>query len=162
MGKYNIGLLGDAALSERLRNLPDILERTVLKEALQIGAQAILHDAKRRAPRGKTGLLEAGLHVRPLKRKRGRVGFMVRTGTREQMGIGPHERGYYPAHVELGHAVGRRQSRRALVKALVRLEFGTRMVPPHPYLRPALIENQGTILEILRQELRWRLEDELR
>jgi hypothetical protein len=83
--------------------------------------------------------LRNNLNLKPMRRRKHRVGYIVVTGTRQQLGI--QGKYYYPAHLELGHAGPHGSPRR------------TR---PHPYLRPA-IKNE-TLLERLASEIRSGIE----
>lgn len=156
MARFDISMLGDKALSETLAALPEKLERRVLTKALRNVGKFYLTLAKAKAPK-ETGALSQGLTLRSLKRKRGRVGVLIQTPTREALGIvsrtrisfaGTGERlrvvrgkttGYYPAHQELG----------------------TQHLPPTPYLRGTLQEKRQTLLNILRLEIDTGIEREL-
>lgn len=144
MAKFNIDMLGAPELSTALAALPDTLERKVMVQATKKAAQFFLTAAQGRAPvsadpRDKhRGKLKSTMKLTAMKRSRRRVGYLVQTGTRAELGIpsGVNPRtgkpyGYYPAH----------------------LEFGTQKQAPNPYMRSALQGAHEALLAILRQEI---------
>ena len=160
MARFDIQLLGDKELQRMLADMTEKLERKVLVGAFRKVGRQVQQDAERRVPlrqvRLQVGLekrrirqlqrvaqkfarLRNNLTLKPLRRRKHRIGYMVVTGTRQQLGIqGTY---YYPAHVELGHAGPHGSARR------------TR---PHPYLRPA-IKNEA-LLGMLTSEIRAGIE----
>jgi HK97 gp10 family phage protein len=136
--RFDISMLGDKALSDSLAALPENLERKVLQRALRNTGKFYLTLAKARAPK-ETGKLSAGLKLKPLKRRKGRVGVSIQTPTRAELGIDPQRRGFYPAHQELG----------------------TRHLPPDPYLRGTLQTARNALLGVLRAEVDNGIEREL-
>jgi hypothetical protein len=153
VAKFNIDLLGAPELSKAFADLPDSLERKILVKALRQVGQVLLLAAKARAPRDQ-GKLASTMKVKPMKRSRRRVGIMVQTGTRAELGIiamtrisytgsgatlrvkRGKETGYYPAHIEFGY----------------KDETGQHHAP-NPYMRTAMRSSQDGILAILRQEI---------
>jgi HK97 gp10 family phage protein len=133
--RFDISLLGAPELSKALAALPDKLERKVLTKALRAAGKFYLTLAKASAPRDE-GRLASTMKLRALKRRRGRVGVMVQTGTRSALGIDPKQRGYYPAHLEFGH----------------RDRAGVHH-PPVPFMRRSLKTGESAIFAILRQEI---------
>ena len=134
---------GDKELNAFLRRFPDKLQRTALNKALKTGAEIVLGDARRLVPVGKEhdrpGLrLKQTLKIVRIKGKAAKnrgIGYKVVTGTRAELGIGPNEKYYYPAAVELGTKnrgdVGRR-----------------------PFLRPALKNNESALMRVMRAEIK--------
>lgn len=139
MARFDITLLGDDIVAARLRALPEKLERKVLRQAMRKAGRPILADAKANAP-VKTGKMRASLKLRALKRKRGRVGVRIETGTRAELGIPAEERWYYPAIVELGD--------------------GTARHLPHSFMRSALAKNRENSVRILRDDISRGIERE--
>lgn len=134
--RFTLDLSGDQALLTQLEQLPDRLERRVLREAVRDAAQPILARARTnisaiRVTGVATDPLRRGMRIRALRRRRGRVGVSVQTPTRQELGIAPSARWYYPAHIELG----------------------TRRTPALPYLRLALEQARGEASNILRERL---------
>lgn len=91
--------------------------------------------AKARIPRDE-GRWASTLKVRALKRRKGRVGVVIRVGTRAELGIDPQQRGFYPAHQEFGH----------------RDRAGVHHPPMAP-MRISLRTGESGILGIVRQEI---------
>lgn len=169
MSRFDISMLGDKALSEALAALPDNLERKVLTRAMRDGGKFLLTLTQAAAPVSTDprdthrGRLKATLKLRPLRRRKGRVGVAIQTGTREELGIVAVTRisfegsgsglrvkrgkttSYYPAHVELGH----------------KTELGTRTVPPNPYMRGPLHSAREAVLAVIRQSVDAGIEREL-
>lgn len=133
--RFDISILGAPELSKALADLPANLERKVLTKALRQAGKFYQTLAAARAPRDR-GKLATTFKVRALKRRKGRVGVMIQTGTRAQLGIAPQNKGYYPAHVEFGH----------------RDVAGVHHAAD-PYMRSSLRTGQQAIFAILRQEL---------
>lgn len=183
--RFNIALLGDKELSAKLAGMTEKLERKVLSQAFRKAALTIKADAERRVGSGsrsavqlrgrqrglpltarqvgrlrRQGALVVGirnsLRAQALKRRKGRVGYSVVTGTRAQLGI--TGRYYYPAHVEKGHGPPHRV--RHGTNAAVRREFGSRRTPPHPFLRPALKQNEGALMSQIAEDIRTGIERE--
>jgi HK97 gp10 family phage protein len=167
-------------LSQRLGALTEKVERNILSAAFRTAARTVLADAQRRAPtravtlapgtkkRRATQLrrlalrfarLRNSMSLKPLRRRKGRVGYTVITGTRDAMGIDPSSRYYYPAHVEFGHGPPRiaRRSLTAMARRVHRMEYGHGRTPPHPFLRPALKSNETAILAQLASEIDRRI-----
>jgi hypothetical protein len=178
MGRFDIKLLGDTELEKTLAGLTDRLERKVLASAFRQAATGVLRAAQQNisAPRTKLfpgqrgnkrrerearrftlkhiARLRNHLHVVALKRKTGRVGYRVITGTRAELGIDAADRYYYPAHVEKGHAAPGHGRARANARALTQRELGSRRTPPHPFLRPALKSRELEVLNQLQASIR--------
>src|SRR5262245_58310623 len=134
-GKFNIEMLGVPELSKALAQLPDNLERKVMVQATKKAAQFYKTLAEARAPRDE-GKLASNFKVKAMKRSRRRVGYLIQTGTRAELGIDPKDQGYYPAHVEFGH-----------------LDRAGQQQAPNPYMRNALRQGSEAIYAILRQEI---------
>lgn len=175
--RFDISMLGDKELSAALAALPDNLERKVLARAMRDGGKFLLTLTQAAAPVSTDpkdphrGRLKATLKLRTLRRRKGRVGVSIQTGTREELGIVAQAaaraksratsrrglergvlrhfqaglRGYYPAHVELGH----------------KTELGTRTVPPNPYLRGPLHSAREAVLAVIKQSVDAGIEREL-
>jgi hypothetical protein len=145
MSRFDISLLGDKALSDTLASLPEQLERKVMARATRDAGKFLLTLTQAAAPvstdprdphRGK---LKATLKLRTLRRRKGRVGVAIQTGTREELGISAKDKGYYPAFRELG----------------------TRKLPPLPYMRGPLHSAREGVLAVLRQAVDQGIEREL-
>src|SRR5262245_55937741 len=161
MARFNINLLGDTALEAQLATMTEKLERTVLVQAFRKAGKVVQQDTIKRVPvrkiytKGKVGKrqmqrmrrlqerfsrLRNAIVLKPLKRRKHRVGYGFWTGTSASLGI--TVKYYYPAHLELGHGPpksGRRGQ--------------GRKTPAHPYIRPALTTNEGTLRSLLQREI---------
>src|SRR5512139_447967 len=142
--RFDISMLGSKELSAALAQLPEKLERRVLSRALRQAGKFYQTLAAARAPRDR-GKLATSFKVRALKRRKGRVGVMIQTGTRAQLGIDPKQRGFYPAHLEFGH-----RDRAGVHHAA------------NPFMRSSLRTGQNAIFAILRTELDNGIEAEMR
>ncbi len=144
--RFDISLLGDTALAETLASLPEAMERKVLTRAMRDGGKFLLPLTQAAAPVSADprdphrGRLKATLKLRSLRRKKGRVGVAIQTGTRGELGLGPKDTGYYPAFRELG----------------------TRKLPPLPYMRGPLHTAREAVLAVLRQSVDAGIERELK
>jgi HK97 gp10 family phage protein len=148
MARFTLDILGAPELSKAFEALPDNLERKVLTKALREAGKVLLVAVKARAPRDR-GLLASTMKLKAMKRSRRRVGVMVQTGTRAELGLlattrisstgsgdtlrvrRGKETGYYPAHVELG----------------------THKAAPNPFMRTSLRSGREGLLAIIRTEL---------
>jgi hypothetical protein len=162
--RFDISILGDKELEEVLKFLPANLERNVLNKSLKEAARFVLEDARRLAP-GDTGTLKRRLHIRAMKRRRGRIGYLIASGTREQLGIKADAKGFYPASQHYGWfprgakaELGGVHLKDRQLKQHFRREFGTLRVPARPYLRSALLADDRRVLNHVRDALRRRLE----
>lgn len=142
--RFDISILGAPELSRALAALPANLERKVLTKALRQAAKYYATLAAARAPRDR-GRLATSFKVRSMKRRKGRVGMVIRTGSRAELGIDPKQRGFYPAHIELGY----------------RDVSGVHHAGD-PYMRSALRTGQNAIFAILRQEIDTGIEAAMR
>jgi len=133
--RFDISLLGAPELAKALSELTPQLERKVLTKALRQAGKFYLALAKARAPRDE-GRLSSTMRLRSMKRRKGRVGVSIQTGTRSELGIDPKQKGYYPAHTEFGHR-----------------DRGGVHHPPIPFMRTSLKTGESAIFAILRQEL---------
>lgn len=143
-GRFNIELLGDKELAKTFSELPDALERKVLNRALRQGANYLKAITEPRIPRD-PNRKRAGTHtadtltVKALKRSRRRIGYRIQTGTREQLGIDPKDKYYYPVATELGN----------------------RKTPPQAPMRIALRSGKEAVLAVVRMEVDAGIEREL-
>lgn len=134
----DIKMLGDKGLERMLRDLPDKVQKKVLRTTLRAVAKTARDEAVRRVPR-KTGNLAAALKRSRIrvgkgrgKGSRDRVSFVYDLPTRDLLDIPADSKWYYPAHLEYGH--------------------GT--VAARPYLRPAVDENLERFYKFMRSSMR--------
>ena len=103
---FDISILGDKELSRKLDALPKNVQRKLLGRALKLGGKLLKPKVVAAVPVD-TGLLKQMMQKQNFKavkaNRRGDIRIGMPMPTREQMGIGPDEKYYYPAHVEYGH-----------------------------------------------------------
>lgn len=141
--RFDISVLGAPELSKALAELPEKLERRVITKAVRETGKFFLTLAKAKAPRDQ-GKLASTMKLRAMKRKKGRVGVRIMTGTRVELGIDPKDRGYYPAHVEFGHK-----------------DRSGNHVPAQPFFRGPLHSSREAMLAVMRVEIDNGIEREL-
>ena len=123
---FDISLIGDRELQQQFKALPLAVQRKLLRQSFRQALRPVLTAARAAAPR-LTGRLARTLRLRALRRRRGQLGMMVISGTRESLNIPADHPSYYPAHVELG----------------------TNRMPAQPYLRPAFDTQREHMLQTL-------------
>jgi HK97 gp10 family phage protein len=128
-GRFDVSVFGDE-VAARLQALPDAVERRLLSRALREGGKVVLPVARSLTP-VRSGRLRRSLKLRAMRRKKGRVGVLIFTGTREELQISGKDPYYYPTAVELG--TSKRRAR--------------------PYLRPALFRTREQATEVIGQVL---------
>lgn len=103
---------GIKSLERKLNRLPRAARNKAVRSAVREAGKPLLDRTKQLAPK-ETGLMASKIKLRSIsgqaakksgvKAKRGAIGVVVMTGTREEMGIDPADPYYYPAAVEYGH-----------------------------------------------------------
>ena len=141
MARIDVSMIGDKALEQALRALPEKLETKVVRQALRKAAKPTLEQAKQnlqaiRVTGERTDRIRTGMKIRALKRKKGRLGVMVMTPTRQELGIDETAASSIPAHIELG----------------------TRNSPARPFLRSALKATRQEVFAILRRDIQAGIE----
>ena len=144
MARFDISLLGGKELGAALAALPEAVERKVLNAAIKQGTTFVKTIIAARLPRSakhrRSGAhLADTLKVKAFKRRKGRVGYMVQAGTREELGIPANDPFYFPTV----------------------LEFGAKNRPPHPVWRQAMNEAKAGILAAIRIALDTGIEKEM-
>lgn len=132
---FDVSILGDAALTKVFQGLERKVAGKVLRPALRVAAKRIRDVARANAAPGLTGATSEHIRVKGSSKK-GRLAVQVVTGSREDMGIPPEAKYYYPSAVELG----------------------TEHMEAQPFLRPALDANRAAALGMIRSEAWRRLE----
>ena len=74
-------VVGVEEIQEVFRALPDALQRTAVKTALEESAEVVLAALQRNVPRGATGVLEASLQIFPVRRAKTQSSIRVGTST---------------------------------------------------------------------------------
>ncbi len=131
--RFGFKITGAKELQRRLRKLPRVVQRKLMREALRAAAAPVLAEAQRLVPVD-TGQLRSSLVIRAAKTKRrGSIGVQVQT--RDGAFKGDE---YYGAFVELG----------------------THKHHAHPFLRPALDNTREQAVAIARRVLASGIEAE--
>jgi len=121
-----IRLRGAKQLLEALKTLDDKLAKKVYREAMRAAAKPILETAKANAP-VVTGALRKSLKIRAIKRTRkGRVGVVIST-----------DKGFFKGETFYGSFI----------------EFGTKNMPAHPFIRPAFDSHKVSSIKIIGNEI---------
>ena len=118
----DITFLGDAELQRKLKRIAFQAQRKIVRAALRKSMKQVKDRAQALVPVD-SGLLRNSIHQKS-RTKRGISRAYVATGTREQLGIPPAAKGYYPAFIE----------------------YGTRTRAPKSYLRRALQEKKSAVI----------------
>lgn len=158
------------ALEQRLRQLPDKVERQILRTALRAEAKPIAATAKtilaqnvalneRRAGRFEesTGRLEKSIKVRARRAKRDVVSVFVGTSARDNMFTGDE---FYGAFVEYGHMTISREQIKARVASDPTNTTGWRgrRAPAYPFIKPAFERHEASAREGIIQRVRAGIE----
>lgn len=88
---------GEQRVIAKLKTLPGKIEKKITRTALRKSAKLVQSKAKSLVPVGRTGQLKKQIKVRAMKRKRGRVGIMVRVWG------GGFTDAFYASFVQFGH-----------------------------------------------------------
>jgi len=129
----DISLLGDKELERKLAGLADKLQRKVVRTALhktlnKIVKKEIVRRLSGHPVQSKTGRLRAAMKRGRVRSSAGRkarrtIARAIPLPPREELGIDPDDKFYYPAAVEYGHG----------------------NVPPKSFLRAAVDDNEERI-----------------
>jgi HK97 gp10 family phage protein len=134
-----IEVTGIDELLVKLRALPPKVQGKVVRPALRQGTKTVADMAKQIVPVEADGhQLPGGKHLRDTikvravpGRKRGEIALRVVTGTREELGIPPLEKGYYP----------------------FALEYGSLAWQPIPFMGPAYRKTRGPVTNTIRAKI---------
>lgn len=183
-----IDLEGYDALTKAFNALPLKLQSRFLRPALRDGAKVMLKAVQRNAPRSdKPPHVDMTLKIKAMKRKRGRVGFVVITGKKAELGIREataQEKFNYNRAKRLERMLKRggsdaggisgAASTLSEIKALKRrsgpgyypahIEYGYRTasgkhVPANPWMKRGLEDGRAEATETIAQSLSRRLKE---
>lgn len=152
-----ISLQGAAQLQKTLDELPRKVSKRIANKAMMAGSEVVLARAEQLVP-VKTGFLRDSLIIRPGKRRRNMVRFIV--GTLDDNYQGDT---FYAAFVEFGHRIGKRKlrkrkkigelarnkHRRGRAKGIYSVEDERAMVLPKKYLEPAFDQSKGAAVQAI-------------
>ncbi|MBT8046401.1 MAG: HK97 gp10 family phage protein [Pontiella sp.] len=119
----DIRFLGDKDLQRKLKRLEIKTQRAIVRPSMKKSMVQVKDKAQELAP-VKTGKLRDSIKQGRQRTRRGITRASVVTGTRQELGIAPDARGFYPA----AH------------------EYGSKNQPARSYLRRALSELKGQVL----------------
>jgi len=182
--RMTIDLEGFDALTRAFNSLPGALQNRFLRPALRAGAKVMLKSVQRTAPRSdQAPHVDMTLKIKAMKRKRGRVGFVVITGKREALGIkqttDPQRRAYNKRK-RLERLMKREGASAGGLGALqtiadlkrhdgpgyypAHIEYGYthtsgRHIPANPFMKRGLEQGRAEATEAIAQELSRRLKD---
>lgn len=136
MGFKRSGMIvtGIPEIDRALKQLPAVVGKKVIRQALRKGAKVIQAEAKRLAP-VKTGRLKKEIKVRSGNRSRKRVNVNVLVDGEKFEGGD-----FYPAYVE----------------------YGTPTAEAHPYMRPAYEKEGANAARIIEKEIAEGIEREVK
>ncbi len=135
--QLGVSVEGTEDFEAALKDLDDKLQLTILKKAMTAGAELVAEVARNSCP-VETGTLRDSIQVKARQStKKGSATAEVQVGKGWYKG-----QTFYGAFVEFGHLAGSR-----------RLGSLRKHVPPHPFLRPAALENKERVAAIAAQIL---------
>ncbi len=141
----DISILGDKELEKKLAALgSEAAQKKAVRPALRKSIKRIrtrvIQHLSGLPVQPQTGRLLVGMaSVKPqsLRRSRGTLGVVLPFPSREQLGIDPKDKYFYPAAVEYGHVRG----------------AGKSAAPPHPFIRPAVDNNSERELSLIAADI---------
>jgi hypothetical protein len=183
MATVTLTLTGDKELSAMFQQFPDKVQRALIRSELRGVLKPVLARAKARA-RKKSGAMARTLKIRAMKRKRGRVGYYIQTGTRAELQAALTKQGASLAGKVLGGGRYTKKTRRTLqvigrqLRQLQRprvkgrkdhyypaiIELGTKKGnhPAYPYLRSSFDERKEQMANDIIQALNEAVEEATR
>lgn len=94
-------LRGVPELIKKLRKLRGIEMRRVIRQAVREAAKPVRDVARQIVPIGE-GRLVKTIKVRSARRSKKLIAAIIVPGRRQDLGIEPDAKGFYPTHIELG------------------------------------------------------------
>lgn len=136
MSEFDLTLTCDARsiklAVENMRALPIEIAQKIEKSVLKKALEPVFNDAVRRVPVGETGNLAKGIRLRIKRVGQNFYGEVVSTAQHSHL-------------VELGHKLmrGPKKGKQRFIK----------WVPGKPFLRPAFLAHEASILDIAEREI---------
>lgn len=181
MATVTLTLTGDKELSAMFAQLPDKVQRSLIRSELRGVLRPVLARAKARA-RKKSGAMSRTLKIRAMKRKKGRVGYYIQTGTRAELQSALSKHGARLAGKVLGGGRYSSKTRRTLqvvgrqLRQLQRprspgtkeyyypsiIELGDKRQPAYSYLRTSFDERKEGMVSDIIQALNEAVEEATR
>jgi len=131
---FDLTIIGDKALERKLNAMDKKVAARNLKDALKESMEPVRDLSRRLAPTD-SGLMKRSIRIGTRSNRRG-IAVFVRTGTRKQLKIPADAKYYYPAAIE----------------------YGTRTMPPRPFLRRALARLKNAVINRVGDAIRRKLE----
>lgn len=182
---FEIAISGREELNKLFNGLPRAIQVKALRPALRAGAKVLREFVRHSANASFSGDSGAPhvadtLKIKAMKRDRskaGRIGVIVITATKAELGIDADDRSYYPAHVEYGHLAGPRvqgpvefdETRRTadgsfakknVTETAAKRAFQAsqrRHIPANPFMRRGLDAGRSAATRAIADELTVRL-----
>jgi len=166
-----IKTIGDAQIIRKIKKIQNSMKKRILRKAISKGLKPIVSIAKRRAPKGKTGLLSKSIKSKVTKKSNGKVFVDPRViGVKSQATGGGWskvkvvaERGANRTYAAVKTAI-QSQNPDALIKKPAKyahlVEFGTRRAPAKPFLRPAMTAGRASALLEIEKTVKTELKKE--
>lgn len=137
--RLELSLTGHDAIVKAFNELPAKLQRSILRPALRAGAKVLRASVQASAPRSdEAPHMADSLKIKALKRKRGRVGYVVITAKRPILGIKAADT-YYPAHIEYGY------------------RHNGKHVPANPWMKRGLEAGRAAAMNTVAREIGQRM-----
>lgn len=138
---FDLSILGDRALQRRIKKLERKVQRKMLSSVLRDSAKRIKPKIVERFKQvtteqtGQTSTALQGMKVRSAGGGRNAARIGIEWPTRDELGIPPDARSFYPAAIEYGHG----------------------SVAARPFVRPAVDNDSRGELDRIRDDLRARI-----
>jgi hypothetical protein len=169
--RLRISITGREKIAEIFNGLPEKLQGKVMRPALRAGARVVLEQARHEIQSSLSTTdppyphLADSLHIRAMKRdrsKKGRIGVVVISGVREELGIKNLDT-YYPAHIEYGHNTRKPRLDSIIMESVRRgtsarpITFTVRHVPANPFFKRALEASREAAMAAIENEVAVRI-----
>lgn len=140
MAKFiNISFLGDKGLQRALNRIEHKVAKRIVRKALRAETKLAIMEVAKRTPVDEGNLKWAILNSKPRPSRgkfKGDFGTAFVWPTREEVGISPDDKGYYPMHLEFGYT-----------------HAGGTAVAARPYVRPAFEETKQAAFDRVRNAI---------
>ena len=100
-GNITLELEGFKEVGKVFATLEPKMQKQALRPSLRAGAKVVLFFQKANIP-SDTGRWKKSMKIKSLKRSRREIGVNIVSGTRDELGISPDDKHYYPAVIEYG------------------------------------------------------------
>ena len=136
-----VSVTGNKELDRALAQMSEQAERKAVRPAIKASCNRLKGEVAQRLSghpvKPESGrLLAAMIAEKPIiDPSRGSVRYGLKLPTREELGIGPKDKHYYPIY----------------------LEYGTCRMPPHSFMRAAIDENREREMALIRRDIGQRI-----